>query len=333
MKIEFYQISLWLLVVLMVLCHLDFVTAANWCQQCGSLGRPMIQCSEKEHKFCKSCVEKSALDQMSRNDGKFGRKLPCLDNECHCWIHEAQVRRSLPLGMKIQRFQQLRENQKECAKRECDCCFGENPTVLCPDGHALCAKCIESESTEQLNGNREPVTRQPYLSCVGVGCRLKLPESQVRRVMGRKIHQVRASRLQELWTFVLPERCPGCQEPGQPGNVIRNLDRQLLCDLIECHNPACGIKYCAQCGEQTDVHHKCQDKAAYQRWTTLLKKSVPCPNCRRFVQRNGGCSHMQCLCGWDFCYDCGSGHYDKNRMPRHFKCDHCLETYRKSKNK
>ena len=38
-----------------------------------------------------------------------------------------------------------------------------------------------------------------------------------------------------------------------------------------------------------------------------LKK---CPQCRALVSKNGGCSHMHCICGCDWCWQCGSEYSD-----------------------
>ncbi|OIW35391.1 hypothetical protein CONLIGDRAFT_56742 [Coniochaeta ligniaria NRRL 30616] len=34
-----------------------------------------------------------------------------------------------------------------------------------------------------------------------------------------------------------------------------------------------------------------------------------CPQCRNFVQKYGGCNHITCRCGCEFCYRCGRAPY------------------------
>lgn len=36
----------------------------------------------------------------------------------------------------------------------------------------------------------------------------------------------------------------------------------------------------------------------------VAETSKPCPNCKSPVERRGGCKHMTCRCGYDFCYGC-----------------------------
>ncbi|KAI1115375.1 hypothetical protein F5Y14DRAFT_411087 [Nemania sp. NC0429] len=74
----------------------------------------------------------------------------------------------------------------------------------------------------------------------------------------------------------------------------------------------CGRKTCRTCRakshfgpcdkaklkatKETDesVHHLAEQKG----WKR-------CPNCYNFIQRDGGCNHMTCHCGQEFCYRCG----------------------------
>eukprot|EP01016_Furgasonia_blochmanni_P043760 TRINITY_DN5989_c0_g2_i1.p1 TRINITY_DN5989_c0_g2~~TRINITY_DN5989_c0_g2_i1.p1 ORF type:complete len:205 (-),score=10.33 TRINITY_DN5989_c0_g2_i1:38-583(-) len=39
-----------------------------------------------------------------------------------------------------------------------------------------------------------------------------------------------------------------------------------------------------------------------------------CAACGRFMERNGGCSHMQCLCGYDFCWYCKHTYTDHSKV-------------------
>lgn len=48
-----------------------------------------------------------------------------------------------------------------------------------------------------------------------------------------------------------------------------------------------------------------------------------CPNCRNAVERNGGCDHMSCRCGKQFCYKCGAGPFnDSNEYSAHKSAQH-----------
>ncbi|KAL2154397.1 hypothetical protein VTH82DRAFT_3073 [Thermothelomyces myriococcoides] len=40
-----------------------------------------------------------------------------------------------------------------------------------------------------------------------------------------------------------------------------------------------------------------------------------CPSCHRLVMRNGGCNHMLCVCGQDFCIICGGNWPNTQGVP------------------
>mmetsp|Transcript_11931 Transcript_11931/g.28085 ORF Transcript_11931/g.28085 Transcript_11931/m.28085 type:complete len:272 (-) Transcript_11931:40-855(-) len=47
--------------------------------------------------------------------------------------------------------------------------------------------------------------------------------------------------------------------------------------------------------------------------------SVRCPGCGRQVQRNGGCPHMTCRCGVEFCWWCGKDYKQIKNTYKHFR--------------
>eukprot|EP00045_Choanoeca_perplexa_P016538 m.224420 g.224420 ORF g.224420 m.224420 type:complete len:372 (-) comp17288_c0_seq2:3933-5048(-) len=46
----------------------------------------------------------------------------------------------------------------------------------------------------------------------------------------------------------------------------------------------------------------------FKTWVYLKRHTVQCEKCKRYVQRDGGCSHMTCSCGHQFCWHCGGGY-------------------------
>ncbi|KAJ2986828.1 hypothetical protein NUW58_g4845 [Xylaria curta] len=74
----------------------------------------------------------------------------------------------------------------------------------------------------------------------------------------------------------------------------------------------CGKRTCKSC--QAKSHFGACDRAkleanreAEERIYHLAKMKgwKRCPNCLNMVQKSGGCNHMLCNCGQDFCYLCG----------------------------
>ena len=84
---------------------------------------------------------------------------------------------------------------------------------------------------------------------------------------------------------------------------------------------SCAAEFCSSCCGKDNVRgvpwHKGLSCAQYQGvlrdggqdlLNDYLSKSGGrhCPRCRQFVERNGGCDHMTCLCNHNFCYQCGA---------------------------
>jgi ariadne-1 len=36
-----------------------------------------------------------------------------------------------------------------------------------------------------------------------------------------------------------------------------------------------------------------------------MRNTRKCPKCHRFIEKNGGCNHMTCLCSHEICWKCG----------------------------
>jgi hypothetical protein len=98
----------------------------------------------------------------------------------------------------------------------------------------------------------------------------------------------------------------------------RSIEGPLRCPSY----PACQKTYHGACGELLDgaSEHKCamdQEMEAVEKRFTKVK----CPGCRQGIDRNGGCNHMTCLCGAQFCFHCQAP-WDTNR--RRLTCNHGL---------
>ncbi|CAI6337660.1 unnamed protein product [Periconia digitata] len=58
-----------------------------------------------------------------------------------------------------------------------------------------------------------------------------------------------------------------------------------------------------------------------QRRIIRLSPTRICPRCKVLTEKDGGCNHMACPCGADWCWCCG-GEYDEDGMLDHFANDH-----------
>lgn len=81
----------------------------------------------------------------------------------------------------------------------------------------------------------------------------------------------------------------------------------------------CGKRFCSQC--LLEPHEgKCDDEEI-----NFFKNNLhyrQCQKCKVIIEKNQGCNHMTCRCGYQFCYVCGDRwsphHYfrhDENGIP------------------
>ncbi|KAI5925768.1 hypothetical protein F4810DRAFT_658155 [Camillea tinctor] len=69
---------------------------------------------------------------------------------------------------------------------------------------------------------------------------------------------------------------------------------------------ACGTRTCVKCKQDSHEKHGCvkrEDPAL----EAIMKREKwqKCQRCGRIISLGSGCNHMQCLCGFNFCYVCG----------------------------
>jgi len=97
--------------------------------------------------------------------------------------------------------------------------------------------------------------------------------------------------------------------------------------------PICNTEYCLKCEIVYHVEQSCEEvqaeklrKALEAKVDEINRSELPedrmleewagnvgakrCTRCKFWVQKNEGCNHMTCRCGYEFCYVCG-GVYQK----------------------
>ncbi|OSD08202.1 hypothetical protein PYCCODRAFT_395995 [Trametes coccinea BRFM310] len=86
----------------------------------------------------------------------------------------------------------------------------------------------------------------------------------------------------------------------------------LPVNIYTCTASGCSTRTCARCRSSVDAHttpeaHACVEDPQRDETLHLGKRLgwTRCPRCTELVERKGGCPHMTCRCGAEFCYVCG----------------------------
>lgn len=85
--------------------------------------------------------------------------------------------------------------------------------------------------------------------------------------------------------------CPFCRMAIHEGDILRVMGRPF-CQRME-----------ATVGEATG-DDEIDDLTLH--W--ISQNTMPCPFCQNRIERSDGCDHMECLCGYQFCYCCGGAY-------------------------
>jgi len=88
--------------------------------------------------------------------------------------------------------------------------------------------------------------------------------------------------------------CPHCNEFIERD---KNSGRKVECKR-------CNKSFCARCSKPYHALTPCKDTASFKVWSTF-KNVKRCPQCDFFIEKSGGCQHMQCgQCNYRFCWTC-----------------------------
>jgi len=76
----------------------------------------------------------------------------------------------------------------------------------------------------------------------------------------------------------------------------------------------CGTRWCFLCMEEAHPGISCRivrkwaakNKDEGSNMTWILANTKSCPKCNNPIEKNQGCMHMKCRCGFEFCWLCGA---------------------------
>jgi len=130
--------------------------------------------------------------------------------------------------------------------------------------------------------------------------------------------------------------CRWCPSPGCDriaviggGEVVMNdgCTMVITCDGTK----GCGLSFCVRCAGEPHAPVKCHD---LELWTEknrdqsltmdwVLLNTKKCGGCGKRIEKNQGCNHMTCKCGYEFCWVCGKEW--KEHTGSYYNCNQFVE--------
>jgi hypothetical protein len=182
----------------------------------------------------------------------------------------------------------------------CPVCYtsASNPEQLgC--GHTYCAGCLQHFLSSASESKTFP------LVCMGndATCNIPISIPFIRRFMPEQAFK----HLIEVAFTCYLEHHPQVFKYCPTADCKQVYRRQTNKKAVQC--PSCFLSICPACDEEAHEGLTCEesrfqrDPAAQERLHEQLGFRK-CPQCRGWIEKNGGCNHMTCQCGAHICWRC-----------------------------
>ncbi|PWA76447.1 ribonuclease H domain-containing protein [Artemisia annua] len=206
---------------------------------------------------------------------------------------------------------------------ECTICFNEierdKMVSVSKCLHTYCLRCLREHVKEKLLQGQLPV-------CPHENCKSQLQIESCKKFLTPKLYNIMSIRVKEA--AIPPTEkvycpLPNCSELMSKTEVLEytyelfiDARRTGMRKCIKCH-----CLFCINCKAPWHKNISCSDytKKNKSRNEAKLKSLAArnrwrqCSNCKNMVELAGGCYHINCRCGYEFCYACGAEYIQKKQ--------------------
>ena len=206
----------------------------------------------------------------------------------------------------------------------CEICFSNTQELFTLNScdHKACLNCWQKYAQTviesfKIHFNSSSQITNNGLNCIYDGCSNNLSIEFLYSILPIEI-------VQKYMKFYTEERLEKSDKYAKCLNIKCN--RIILINTHSAFNISvceCSFFICNTCHKSAHYPISCKDDLKFRTNLNLdnHKRSMhveckSCPKCERPIEKNGGCSHMRCICGADFCWECGqfsSNHNDCNK--------------------
>ncbi|ELP91237.1 ariadne RING finger, putative [Entamoeba invadens IP1] len=207
-----------------------------------------------------------------------------------------------------------RQEHEKMLTFNCSVCMEDVPfddTYINVCGHRFCKSCVRDSIKYQMKQTWEKV------HCQEGGCFQVIDISDIllyNLIEDKALLQNYTERLDKKTFETSIKLCPKCHK-----------ELFLVCDKGMAACVYCEYTFCRECLEPWHVGRTCEQWKEFiknedenkERMVQWIKQNTKiCPRCKNPIQKNGGCNHMTCRCGHQFCWLCmadyNSNHWSTN---------------------
>jgi len=188
-------------------------------------------------------------------------------------------------------------------------------SIKLPCGCRGCLGCIVSWVNLQV---KEPsYVQKEKISCIVSSCKKPFKLQDIRTHLRQEDHETINDSLLQVYLTNAKDisSCPtqGCQYAGVY-NPSFDCTEALQCGLCNTEWKQPTMKLTERIMLLVFTLQGLREVFSSLRKFIMTKK---CPMCNTRIEKNGGCDHMTCRCGHNFCWICG-------KYPNHYKFIHLM---------
>ncbi|PWA38650.1 Zinc finger, C6HC-type [Artemisia annua] len=180
-------------------------------------------------------------------------------------------------------------------KVKCGICFDSvrfDETANCGCNHNICKVCWRSYVSTAINEGPGCLT----LKCPVPSCGVAVSPDMV-DMLAKGKDKIMYNRFWLRSYVKNSKKIKWC--PGLGCDYAVEFDDDFTTDCYNCMEEAHSPLDCQTVGKWL-----MKNMAEAENTSWILANTKPCPNCKIWIERYGGCPSMTCICGYEFCWLC-----------------------------
>ena len=194
----------------------------------------------------------------------------------------------------------------------CEICYGENLQVFILNDckHKACLNCWQTYANSLISSFKVFAKRTAKnieaIKCMFQGCQTSLSIDFLSSILPNSM-VYKYKKFYFDVKLMNSDKYVKCSNAKCDKIIAMNKNSEYNLSICEC-----GFMICNSCHKDAHYPISCDDEIKYKTNVDLSNhkkvlniEAKKCPSCAVPIEKNGGCSHMTCICNARFCWLCG----------------------------